>query len=135
MQVEIRIPASELFRDIRIKKDRLLKHTYFLYYRGKQAGCIKIDKNYRCYITKRMFDEHYFRIYDGYGISTPILAILRVNKVDKVVIIERTHTGERLLLSNLKDWFEKGFNYTFEFPDGTKDPQRVLPIHEMVVKD
>ena len=135
MSAKVQIPASELFRQIRIKKDKLLEDRYSVYYMGKLAGYIVNKKDCKYYITRRKFEEHYFRIYDGYGISAPILAILRVNKIDKVIIIEEIANGERLLLSNLKDWFEKGFNYTFEFPDGTKDPQRVLPIYEMVVKD
>jgi len=128
------IPASELFKDIKLEKDKLMEDRYIVKYRGRVMGYIIDRKDYKVYLTRRRFDEHYFRIYDGYGISASILAILRKNGVDKVVIIEETDEGEKLLISNLEDWFEKGFDYTFEFPDGTKDPQRVLSVANMVVK-
>jgi len=128
------IPASELFKDIKLEKDKLMEDRYIVKYRGRVMGYIIDRKDYKVYLTRRRFDEHYFRIYDGYGISASILAILRKNDVDKVVIIEETDEGEKLLISNLEDWFEKGFDYTFEFPDGTKDPQRVLSVANMVVK-
>jgi len=128
------IPASELFKDIKLEKDKLMEDRYIVIYRGRVMGYIIDRKDYKVYLTRRRFDEHYFRIYDGYGISASILAILRKNGVDKVVIIEETDEGEKLLISNLEDWFEKGFDYTFEFPDGTKDPQRVLSVANMVVK-
>jgi len=128
------IPGSELLREINIEKDKFLEDRYVVKYKGKVMGYI-IDRNkYKVYLTRRRFDEHYFRIYDGYGISTSILAILRRNGVDKVVIIEETDIGEKLLISNLEDWFEKGFDYTFEFTDGTKDHQKVLSVANMVVK-
>ena len=128
------IPASELFKDIKLEKDKLMEDRYIVIYKGRVMGYIIDRKDYKVYLTRRRFDEHYFRIYDGYGISASILAILRKNDVDKVVIIEETDEGEKLLISNLEDWFEKGFDYTFEFPDGTKDPQRVLSVANMVVK-
>jgi len=128
------VPASELFKQITIKKDELLDDRYAVYYRGRLVGYIVDKKDCKYYVTRRRFEEHYFRIYDGYGISASILAILRKNGVDKVIIIEETDEGEKLLISNVEDWFEKGFSYTFEFPDGTKDPQRVLSVADMVVK-
>ncbi|HDM60404.1 MAG TPA: hypothetical protein ENF96_01975 [Archaeoglobus veneficus] len=130
----IEIPKSEIFRDIAVVKDYLLEDRYSVIYKGRLVGYIVDRGNEKVFVTVRVFNEHFFRIYEGYGISAPVLALLRANRVNKVVIIEKLENGERLLVSRLEDWFEKGFRYTFEFPDGSKDPQRVLPVCEMEVK-
>jgi len=128
------VPASELFKGVEVVKDPTDAETYVVFYKGRKTGYIIDKRDFKYYVTRRKFNEHYFRIYDGYGISATILSILKKNGVDKIVIIEENDEGERLLISKLEDWFEKGFSYTFEFPDGSKDPQRVLSVADMVVK-
>jgi len=121
------IPLS-IFRDMRVEK---LIARYSIEYKGRLVGYVVEKKDLRAFVTVRDFERHFFRIFNGYGISLPILSLLRLNGIRCIIIVERHEGFERKLVSDVNDWMERGHEYTFVFPDGTLDPQRVLPVAEM----
>mgnify|MGYP000480479596 CR=1 FL=1 len=121
------VPANFLSNRLRIKVADYDDSTFYVFYDGIRVGIIKGDK----YITRRNADLHYFRKYDGYGISKAILELLKTLMVYKIVIIEEGDKGERLLVSSIHDWFENGLAYDYKLPNGDIDTQIVLPVRFM----
>lgn len=93
--------------------------------RGKEIGFIRANgETPPIYISFRKKAKHYFRKYDGYGISTNILRLLKDSNVNKIVIIEERESGERRKLTTTANTFyEKGIRY-----NNKKDRQIILKI-------
>lgn len=121
---------------IQVERDYYDPRISLVYYKGLKVGIIKQTEKGKIYISRRNFSLHYFRKFDGYGISRPILDTLKRRGVKKVIIIEKRKGGEFLLASDLDDWFELGMPFNYKFPDGTIDPQLVLPrVYMEIISD
>ena len=110
---------------------------------GKIVGHIAKYKNRVVYVTYRN-PEHFFRKYEGFGISEAILRKLKDMNIKFILILYKDETGVvRHLLSRVDDWFEHGHRYRFLVerkvhvivgktkPIFYEDFQRVLPIAYM----
>ena len=91
-------------------------------YNGKYVGKIV---NFS-YVTDRK-PRHFFKIWQGFGISTEILETLKDTFANKVVI---RYFGRNFTIykSDLKDWLDndKSTDY-IDDTDGYPDRQRILP--------
>jgi len=90
-------------------------------HRGKQVGMLRDDGIYISYRTPK----HYFRIYDGFGITISLLKALIEKGCSRIVIIYRKtpnlwvkYTAEPM------DFMQYGITYQFE----DIELQKVLPI-------
>lgn len=123
----------ELYKNVHTELDRLIPDTIRVYYRGKHVGNVKITPKGKIYVTFRNREDHLFRIFKGYGISVEVLNYLRFNGVKVIRIIERDGVRERLLESEVMDWFKFGEDYRFVMEDGHVDKQKVLSVNLMEV--
>jgi len=75
--------------------------------------------------SRRTRKEHYFRIFEGWGLSIAVLSFLKRNYFDEVqLLIDKERA---ILISNVADWDEKGIPYSH--PE--HEAQRVLPERHM----
>jgi hypothetical protein len=87
----------------------------------------------RIYYTTRT-TEHFFRIFEGFGLSIAVYNQLVEHGVKKVLITYCSHGVKKYLLTNLNDWFSYGGYYTNLISVNKElvvDPQFALPISEM----
>ncbi len=85
------------------------------------------------YVTRRK-KEHYFRKFNGFGISKVILEKLHELGVYTVIIIYTNEDGSEVLLrSDLYQWLFNGIEWV-DTSDGFEDLQLVLPVIEMDVE-
>ena len=96
-------------------------------YAGKRVGWIRG----KTYITKRNYEDHYFRKFKGFAISRKVLDALVKEGVETILIIFSDRNGEKLLRSHIKQWYEEGFDYLYILEDGSRDEQLVLSIYRM----
>lgn len=118
---------KEIPKDLILEEDRIDPDVTWVYYKGLRVGLIKKTSRGKVYITHRDFNLHFFKIFEGYGISLKVLKELKKLKVRRIIIIEKHGSGEFVLASEINDWFRYGKEYVYEFPYGTKDKQLVLP--------
>lgn len=89
--------------------------------KGKLIGTLKKDGVYVSFRTP----EHYFRKYNGFGISTSILINLKRAGCKKILIIYQETPETQIKYSTYPNRFlEKGIIYK----DGKRDYQRILPL-------
>lgn len=85
------------------------------------------------YITRRRY-EHYFRKFNGFGISTEVLRWLNRHDISKILIIYVNEDGsEALLRSDLSQWLSSSIEW-IDYSNGFEDPQQVLSVLEMEVE-
>ena len=81
------------------------------------------------YLSSRKIQEHFFRIFQGYGLSVVVYNQLIQHNVTKVILnIE----GVKLLLSNLSQW-KKSNRWINETLDGQIDNQYILQESDMIL--
>ena len=85
------------------------------------------------YVTRRR-KEHFFRKFNGFGISKSILEWLNRNGIYKVLIIyENEDKSEVLLKSDITQWIYSGIEWV-DSSNGFADVQLVLPVLEMEIE-
>jgi len=96
----------------------------------RKAGYIKCLQDGRlAFITPRKYKQHFFRMYQGYGLNSDLIQYLREHKIMHVLIIE---DRKRMLLSKTEDWMFRAFNYNHP----NYEPQKILHLRFMEeVKD
>lgn len=99
------------------------------YYNGKYIGIVKGES----YITHRRY-EHYFRKFEGFGLSTEVVDELNERGVREVIIIYRNKDGsEALLRSEMWQWQFQSIVWV-DKSEGFEDEQVILPVKFMEVK-
>jgi len=87
--------------------------------RGKVVGTIRRDRVYVSHRNK----NHYFKIFNGFGVSASVLDELRKYDVKKVIVIYTKVDGsQELWIANTNDFYEYGKIYK----DVGNDYQRIL---------
>ena len=88
---------------------------------GRVIGwTIKTMEGKKAYVTPRSRYEHFFRNYQGWGISRKLLGLLILNGYEEIHI----RIGKReTLISDIRDWQKHGIFY--EHP--AFEPQIILP--------
>jgi len=74
---------------------------------GKKVGEIHNIDGRIIYLTQRK-PNHYFRVYQGFGLSVEIIWDIHREGVTEVVIKYKGKLGEKNLKSKLEDWIEFG---------------------------
>ena len=89
--------------------------------RGKTVGVIKPDRTYISHRNK----NHFFRKYNGFGLSAGVIEILKKYDVDIVKIIYTKVDGtQEVYITNLDKFYKFGVIYR----DSVIDYQRILSI-------
>lgn len=92
--------------------------------KGKMVGTLKDD---RVYITHRN-KNHFFRIYQGFGMSSSILEDLHKLNCRKIVIIyDRVDETQEIYESTPEQFIEEGIIWK----DLDLDFQKILPISKL----
>jgi len=88
---------------------------------GRVIGwTVKTMEGKKAYVTPRSRYEHFFRNYQGWGISRKLLGLLILNGYEEIHI----RIGKReTLISDIRDWQKHGIFY--EHP--AFEPQIILP--------
>lgn len=88
-------------------------------YLDKTIGFIRANNETPpTYITERNKTKHYFRKYEGYGMSTKILRLLKDSNVQNIIIIEETENEEkRKLTTTVNTYYEHGQYHTYKEAD------------------
>ena len=81
------------------------------------------------YHTVRDTKKHFFRMYQGYGISRNILEAAKSFGCIKIDVEEHGANGASHLISDIETWFRKGRPYSYE-----DDEQLILPVKEMEIR-
>lgn len=91
----------------------------------------QIDTSDVVYITYRKDREHFFRIFNGWGLSVDVYHRLVSHHVNKVIII----AGQKWLLSDLSQWSQSPtwMNDISHIPHSFEDLQYVLREKEMIL--
>jgi len=90
-------------------------------HKGKQTGILRDDNVYISY----RYPKHYFRKYNGFGITLSLLKKLIETGCKKIVIIYRYDIGVWIKYTVMpKTWFDKGITYQYE----DKELQSILNI-------
>jgi len=93
----------------------------------------RVLSNGTTYVTRRR-REHYFKKFNGFGISRNVLEKLKSIGVEEVVIIYENRDGtEALLRSDLSSWFSGGISW-IDKRNGKEDLQIVLPVIQMRIE-
>ena len=90
------------------------------------AGTIRLDKNFvRYFEVERDRGKHLFRMFNGFGISEPIIKRILAQYINHIVIRVYDKTKPLYVLVSLtRDWLSKGEEYNYN----DVDMQRVLDI-------
>lgn len=100
-----------------------------IYLDGKLVGRAVGD----VYITKRR-KEHYFRKFNGFGISKRILDELNSRGIYRIIIIYKNEDSSEILLkSDVMQWLFNGIEWV-DTSEGYEDLQLVLPVIEMEIE-
>jgi hypothetical protein len=100
-----------------------LKESKPIFKNGSLIGLIRKD---RVYISHRN-KNHWFRKYNGFGISASVLEELRKYEVQLIKIVyTKTDKTQEVYITQLTNFYEKGIIYK----DGFNDYQRILNIKE-----
>lgn len=92
---------------------------------NKNAGYIKETTKGKIYISYRNRKQHFFRKYNGYGISTQILKKLTNEGIKEIIIIEnREDETRRKLTTTPEEFYKNGTRYHYK----QADYQIILPI-------
>jgi len=106
-------------------------HGEVIFYYNRRVGTIKRTNKGLIYVTRRRWNDHFFRKYGGFGISVEILRFLKRKGVRTIVIIYVLKDCERLLKSDIDAWFDLGELYRCILENGEFDWQLVLHIKHM----
>ena len=91
--------------------------------RGRIVGTIKKDRTYISHRNK----EHFFRKYNGFGLSAGVIETLKKYDVEVVKIIyTKVDNTQEIFITPLNMFFEHGVIYR----DGVTDYQRILSINK-----
>lgn len=94
---------------------------------AKNIGKIGEKKIYVTYKTQ----EHYFRMFQGFALSTGVMNLLKDRKIELIQIV---YTGKKKIkyLSTINQW-ENSMNEWLNKIDGQDDPQKVLAVKDMLI--
>lgn len=81
------------------------------------------------YLTRRK-TEHFFRIFEGFGMSVSVYNKCVANKVQKVIIVFESKYSETILASELSQW-KRAETWNNELQNSEINPQYVLKRDDM----
>lgn len=86
------------------------------------------DRTNRIYEIRRNMQEHFFRMWQSYGVSEAILRGLRGQNVEAVRLVEKGKTGTQTYVVNINKFFHLGLRHVNEvWPN---EPQLHVPLRE-----
>jgi hypothetical protein len=87
--------------------------------------------NKKIYVTYKNKD-HYFRIFQGFGLSEAVIKLLKEKDIELIQIIYDGTKKRTKYLSALRQWEETLNEFTNKEGE-QEDPQKVLPVKEMLI--
>lgn len=90
-----------------------------------------IDREKMRYVTHRKRERHFFRIFNGYGISMQVLVTLQKNRIDDILLIEKDDEGnEQIYKTTVKEMLELGSEWIDNTHTRKPEKQIVLEINK-----
>ena len=103
-----------------------------LYLKNLYIGEISGSGQYRTFITERT-PAHFFRKYQGFGLSIKTLMVLEEHyHISRIIINYHGAQGKITYISDIVDWYQHGI--CFQNTIAPYDEQLILPTRYMIEK-
>lgn len=80
----------------------------------KKVGWLAEDDSKHIYVSPRNRTEHFFRIYNGWGITQNLLLDLKARGVQEIWLLVTDGNSRRFLKTGIDNYFQHGINHKNE---------------------